>query len=230
MTLRHVLSVFVLAWFTISGSAAQSAGSLQDDFELFLSLWGGEYDNLAQAEAQKAAKRPAGDRNISTRILIRKVDLPAFGPHAYYAEWQDTEDAARLLRQRIYGFEIDEARQKIRLNLHIWPAESPGFVERTRGAHLDPSKLDGLTPADMLSFLGRECDVFFERNNDVFVGEMDKGACAFAAPDEKETPIYSWSRMTLSSTQFNYLDGWYNRDNTPYRRFTKDWYIYDRKD
>jgi len=82
----------------------------------------------------------------------------------------------------------------------------------------------------MLSFLGRECDIYFGQTDGEYFGAMNKGECAFDAPGESGQSIYSWSQMTVSDSQFTYLDGWYNgEDGTPFRQFTKNWYEYDKK-
>ena len=228
MTLLTKITI-ALALGLMPLSSGQAADISDRDFQEFLSWWPGEYDNLAQVKEQEKTKAPAEDRNLATRLFIRRIDVPAFGSNAYYGEWQDANDPSRLLRQRVYAFEFDQEAQRFRLFLHIWPAESPEFVARTRGAHLDPSKLDDVTPDDMLSFLGRECDIFFKQIDGEFFGAMNKGECAFAAPGEPETAIYSWSQMTINDSQYTYLDGWYNQDGSPYRRFTKNWYVYDKK-
>ncbi|NKB44936.1 MAG: hypothetical protein GKS03_11730 [Alphaproteobacteria bacterium] len=226
MKLVAQLSVALVVYF-----APVSLGSAADvsdtDFQEFLSLWGGGYDNVAQATAQEAEGVSAEDRNPATLVFIRKINLPAFGPHTYYGEWQDANDPSRILRQRIYGFEIDQVEQKLRLNLHIWPAASPEFVARTQGAHLDPSTLNDVTPADMFDLKG--CDIYFTKTDDGYRGSMKKGECSFPAPDGSGSLIYSWTQMTVNESQFSYLDGWYNSDGTPYRRFTKNWYVYDKK-
>jgi YVTN family beta-propeller protein len=196
-----------------------------EDFARFLSWWSGDYDNLAQVRAQESAGMPVEARNRPTLLHIRKVDLPAFGPEVYYAEWRAATEPGTITRQRIYAFEIDPAAGRLRLNLHIWPLGDADFRERTAGAYLEPSKLDGVTPADMTGLTG--CDVFFRDTGELFAGAMEKGGCAFEAPDG--TPVYSWSQMTLSPTQFGYLDGWFHRDGRLFRRFTKEWYVFDKR-
>ena len=60
---------------------------------------------MQEQDAQQVQKE---DRNRPTLLFIKKVDLPAFGPHAYYGEWQDANKPSTVIRQRIYGFTIDE--------------------------------------------------------------------------------------------------------------------------
>ena len=202
---------------SLAGSAAA-----QDDFGKFLAWWPGDYDNLAQSKTQ--ADIPTTDRNTPTRLFIRRVDLPAFGKNAYYAEWQDAAPPHAVTRQRIYGFDVDPASGKFRLALHIFPPDKAELVARTAGAYLDPVKLKGVTPADMAGIKG--CDIVFARTGKAFAGTMVKGACAFPAPDG--TPIYSWSQMKLTPDTFTYLDGWFRTDGTPYRIPAKQWYVFKK--
>jgi hypothetical protein len=221
----HVRDIFFAGLLALSPSMAHATGVISiADFQRFVAVWAGDYNNQAQSKAQEAAGRAANDRNQPTQLFIRKVDLPAFGPDTYYAEWRDANQPTKVTRQRLYVFERDQAENKLRLNLHIWPADKPEFVARTSGAHVDPSKLKGVTPADMAGLKG--CDVYFDIDGKEFSGAMKKGACAFPAPNG--TPIYSWSQMKVTPTQFSYLDGWFNLDGTPFQRFAGEWYVFDK--
>lgn len=217
-----ILFAFVLGFLVPNRVHADNPAQ---DFQRFVALWAGDYDNLSQAKAQAAIGLPEKERNPATLLFIRKVDLPNFGPEVFYAEWQDARMPGKVTRQRIYGFEVDAVEKKLRLNLHIWPADKPDFVTQTSGAYLDPAKLSGVTPADMAGLKG--CDVFFESDGDGFSGAMKRGACAFPAPNG--TPIYSWSQMKITATQFSYLDGWFNLDCAPFQRFTKEWFVFEKK-
>jgi CpeT/CpcT family (DUF1001) len=220
---RDIFFAFLLAFYPAVAHTVETVSIA--DYQQFVSWWAGDYDNLAQNKAQELAGRAQKDRNQPALLFVRKVDLPAFGSEVYYAEWRDANEPTKVTRQRLYGFEIDPAEQKLRLNLHIWPADKPEFVARTSGAHLDTRKLSGVTPADMVGLKG--CDVYFDIAADSFSGAMKKGACAFPAPNG--TPIYSWSQMKLTPTQFSYLDGWFNLDGTPFMRFPGEWYVFDKK-
>lgn len=224
---RYARTALLIATLSIWGCSSLPASdrALSAEYQRFLSWWGGDYDNLKQIRAQEAGARPVAERNTPLRLFIRKVDLPAFGPDAYYAEWQDARDASKVTRQRIYAFEIDRQTRALRLNLHIWPIDRPDFLARTRGAYLDPRRLAGVSPADMAGLRG--CDVFFAKDIRGFSGAMRKGSCAFPAPDG--TPIYSWSQMSRSARQFRYLDGWFNVDGTVYRRLSFDWDEFDKR-
>lgn len=209
---------FLVAMLALSFPQASQAEDLESQFARFLSWWPGTYDNMAQVEASPDSFTPV-------RLHLQPVEVAAFGPEVVYGEWQDAEEASKVLRQRFYGFEIDRQRQALRLNLHIFPP-GPDFIEQTRGAHIDPSKVAGLTPADMVPLPG--CDVYFTWQGDHFAGTMDKGACAFKVPGTDDD-IYSWSQMRLTATTFEYLDGWFNPDGSVYRVLADDWYVFARR-
>ena len=193
-----------------------------EHWERFLSWWPGDYDNLEQVE-QIAAQ---GIESVigPTALYIRRVELPAFGEDVYYAEWHNPDDPTQIIRQRFYAFENEGST--LRLNLHIFPPDAD-FSARTAGAYLDPSKLEGLTPEDMFPLPG--CDVFFEWQNDEFAGTMKKQSCNFLAPGT-EVPIYSWSQMRLRDDAFQYLDGWFHReDDSVYRQLSDRWVAFKKR-
>jgi len=208
----------ILAW--TGGVCAQedfSPAALDD----FVAYWPGDYSNQARIAEQAARGVSPADRNRPLNLYIRPVTTGAFGPHAVYAEWRHAVSGA-LDRQRIYAFSWDHDRGAIRLALHIWP-QRRDFIARTAGAYLDPTKLEAVFPDDMEGTVG--CDVFFRPGEpNEYVGSMDKGACAFDAPDG--TPIYSWSQMKIGPARFSYLDGWFRPDGRPYQTFGSEWYSF----
>jgi hypothetical protein len=204
----------------LQASAGLAGAAESDAFRRFVAIWPGDYDNLAQVRTQ--ADRPASERNTPTVLHIRRADLPAFGKETVYAEWLDANDPTKVLRQRIYAFSAEPDGKRFRLGLHIFPTDKPAFTARTAGAWRDPARLAGVTPADMAGLKG--CDVLFAAAGKGFTGAMEKGTCAFDAPDG--TPIYSWSQMRISAATFSYLDGWFRRDGSVYRRLSPDWYVF----
>jgi hypothetical protein len=213
---KSSLAGVLLAMIASTAGAAAEPAATAADYARFLGYWPGVYDNLAQVAGQTGATR-----NQATRLYIRRVEAPAFGADVYYAEWQDAADPAKVTRQRIYAFSREPSGE-LRLALHIFSPENKALVARTIGAHEDPRKLDGVTPADMAGLKG--CDVFFRPDGAGFSGAMIKGDCAFPAPDG--TPIYSWSQMKLNADTFSYLDGWFRTDGTLFQRMSPDWYVF----
>ena len=209
--------MLLLALFSAQGTSSR-ADNLEAQFSRFLSWWPGTYDNQAQVVA-------APDTTTAMRLYLQPMSLPAFGDEVVYGEWQNLEKDGAVMRQRFYSFEIDNERQALRLNLHIFPLD-PAFAEKTRGAHLDPSRVAGLTTEDMFPLPG--CDVFFTWQGDHFAGAMDKGRCAFKAPGTDDD-IYSWSQMRLTADSFEYLDGWFNPDGSVYRVLGENWTVFQRR-
>jgi hypothetical protein len=112
------------------------------------------YDNSTQIAHCSA--------NSAARLIISRIDLPAFGDDVVYAEGQALgdkvpDDPTTIIRQRFYSFEIDTERQALRLNLHIFPTVAD-FFAHARGAHEGSSRVADLTRADMVPLTG--CDVY----------------------------------------------------------------------
>ena len=200
-------------------------------FERFVSGWAGHYDNLRQHAAQLAAGMPEPERNPSLELHIVPIDVPAFGPRAFYAEWFAPGTATTPVRQRIYAFESNAATGTVTLRLHIFPTDA-AFVARTAGAWRDAARLRGLTPADMAPLRG--CDLRFRAVGGAipgvaFAGEMDKRSCRFPSFEDPSREIYSWSQMTKTDRVYSYQDGWFNLDGSVYRRFAPHWFVFEKR-
>jgi hypothetical protein len=200
-------------------------------FERFVAGWAGHYDNRRQHSAQLASGVPAAQRNPSLELRIVRIDAPAFGPRAFYAEWFAPDAAATPVRQRIYAFERDAADGAVVLRLHIFPTDA-AFVARTAGAWRDPARLRRLTPSDMAPLPG--CDVWFRPAGgafagEAFAGEMEKGRCRFPSLEDPSREIYSWSQMSKTDRVFSYKDGWFNLDGSVYRSWAPEWYVFEKR-
>jgi hypothetical protein len=209
-----------------AAAAAATPATLDPGFARFVAAWAGNFDNAAQHRAQVAAGVPEAQRNLLQELRIVRVDLPAFGPQAFYAEWFAPGAEDKPLRQRIYGLEHDAVNGRYVLRLHIWP-QDPAFVARTAGAWREPSRLAGLTPRDMAPLPG--CDLYFRDAGAGFEGEMAKGTCRFPAMNDPSREIYSWSRMKIGDGRFSYKDGWYDLDGSPYMTWAPAWFEFERR-
>jgi hypothetical protein len=156
----------------------------EKDFRTFLAWFEGEFDSneqVAFADELGIPKEAVPERIHS---IFKRVDLPAFGEHVFYVEQYLDGDPAKIYRQRLYSFSLDDAEQAIRLVIHI-PADAKALV----GAHRDPSKLAGLTPAAMRSPPG--CEVYWRRRGDAFIGSMKPGACRIVSQRSGKTIVVS---------------------------------------
>ncbi|MCU0758872.1 MAG: chromophore lyase CpcT/CpeT [Steroidobacteraceae bacterium] len=209
-----------------SPSGEPAAAAPDPGFARFVAAWPGHYDNAAQHRAQVAAGVPEAQRNLLQELRIVRVDLPAFGPQVFYAEWFAPGAEHQPLRQRIYALEHDATHGRYVLRLHIWP-QDPAFVARTAGAWREPARLAGVTPRDMAPLPG--CDVYFRAAGAGFEGEMEKGTCRFAAMNDPSRQVYSWSRMKIVEGRFSYKDGWYGLDGSPYMTWAPAWFEFERR-
>ncbi len=161
--------VAALVW--LCAQAAWADGP-EADLADFVDWFPGRYDSALQVVEQRAAKLPAEQRNYRRHSIFRRVDLPAFGEHVYYAEQYRDGDPDAVYRQRIYVITIDPNRKQLRLRVHI-----PPDTRVLLGAYREPTLLSGLRPEDTTVWPG--CDLFWTREGDQLVGRLDAGACSF---------------------------------------------------
>jgi len=156
----------------------------EKDFRLFLSWFEGEFDSNEQVAFADELGIPKDAVPERIHSIFHKVDLPTFGEHVFYVEQYLDGDPDNIYRQRLYSFSLDPEEQAIRLVIHIPP--DPAALA---GAHRDPAKLAGLTPATTRTMPG--CDVFWRRRGDAFLGDMKPGACTFQSSRSGKTIVVS---------------------------------------
>ena len=156
-----------------AGTASADANAILDrDMRVFLEWFPGVYDNQEQVYFEQRLEVPEDERHERIHHTFAPVDLPAFGENVFYVQQYINDDPAQIYRQRIYVFVPDYEENAIRLIIHI-PSDAEALVD----AHLDNSKLDGLTPEATRTLPG--CDVFWKRQANQFVGFMKEGACTY---------------------------------------------------
>lgn len=156
----------------------------EKDFRTFLSWFEGEFDSGEQVAFADELGIPKDAVPERIHSIFRRVNLPAFGEHVFYVEQYLDGDPAKIYRQRLYVFSLDEQEQAIKLVIHI-PPDPKALV----GAHRDPSKLTGLTPEMTRSPPG--CEVYWRRRGDAFLGDMKPGACTFKSERSGKTIVVS---------------------------------------
>lgn len=162
-----------------SGAQEQAPVSLEEQLALWLEWFPGRYDSFAQTDLQAQAGLPEEERNYRRHSVFRRVDVPALGEITFYAEQRRWLDSApfdgEIYRQRIYAISLDEARQAIRLRVHV-----PRDQQALLGAHAHPDRLADLAREDMVVWPG--CDLFWTYEHGQFIGRLDEGACLFQSP------------------------------------------------
>lgn len=145
-------------------------GVLDRDMRTFLEWFPGRYDNNNEVMFADDIGTPEEHRNGRIHSIFYPVDLPAFGDHVFYVQQYADNQPDQIYRQRIYVFTADYEANAIRLDIH-----APNDVDPLLDAHLDPSRLDGLTPEMTRSYPG--CEVYWRRQENQFIGETVRGAC-----------------------------------------------------
>ncbi len=169
-----VISIALLALSGAHAAVADPNAVLDRDMRTFLEWFPGVYDNQEQVYFEESLGVPEDERHERIHHTFARVDLPEFGDHVFYVQQYLDDDPTKIYRQRIYVFTADYEENAVRLAIH-----TPGDVESLVDAHLDPSKLEGLAPADTVNRPG--CDVFWRRQASQFLGEMKPGACSFVS-------------------------------------------------
>lgn len=169
---------------------------------LILTDWfEGEFDNEEQLWYQNDPRSETPEDQRTTRVhsTNKRVHIPEFGEHVFYAEEYSDNDPTKIIRQRFIIFSSDLERKAIRMQQGFFTDTS-----KVLGAHNDVSKLEGLTPDDV--FFLNECDVFWYRKAGQFEGKMDDKACVFGEGADRR---YSVHNLTLSENKFWRVDETY---------------------
>jgi hypothetical protein len=147
----------------VIGHIFKKRSALTADLKLMMEMFEGEFDNYAQAWEDKERKAEYPHEHIHS--IFHRVNLPAVGEHVFYVKQYTDGDPAKIYRQRLYNFTLDEKEQAIRLDIYTFPDE-----RAVTDAHLDPSKLAGLTKDRLRATPG--CEVYWRRRGEEFHGYM----------------------------------------------------------
>ena len=193
--MRQILVLAVMILGLSSGRTALAQGedsSFADrDIMVLAEMLPGRYDNMDQFYFDRRLKIPEEDRHERLHSIIARVELPAFGPYAFYVQDYRNDAEDKPYRQRIYSLSVDEAAQAVRMKIYYLEGEKG---KATLNAHKDPSKLAEFTPEN--TFILPGCDVFWRREAGQFKGEMKGKDCTWKWPGKGE--VYTDYSMLLS--------------------------------
>jgi len=176
--------LFVVLWVFMTGVRADEAAVLDKDFRTMMQWFPGVYDNQEQVYFEAEQEVDEALRHERIHHVFEPVDLPAFGEHVFYVQQHLNDDPAQIYRQRLYTFRPDYEAGAIRLTIHI-----PNDVASLVDAHLDPTKLSGLSPEQTRVLPG--CDVFWRRQSNHFVGYMQPNACSYVSSESGKRIIFN---------------------------------------
>lgn len=151
-------------------AAPSAAGDLNYDLKIMMEWFAGEFDNHQQHVDEIEAEEPPEQLHEWIHSIFHKVELPVFGDNVFYVEQYIEGDPSNIYRNRIYSFSINDEVEAIQLTIY-----SLKDHEAVIGAHLDATKLEGLTMEDVRTLPG--CEVFWRKQADNFIGWMPDGAC-----------------------------------------------------
>ena len=176
--------LLIALWVVMTSAHADEAAVLDKDFHTMMAWFPGVYDNQEQVYFEAEQEVDEALRHERIHHVFEPVDLPAFGEHVFYVQQHLNDDPTQIYRQRIYTFRPDYEEGAIRLTIHI-PNEVASLVD----AHVDPTKLSGLSPEQTRVLPG--CDVFWRRQANHFVGYMTPNACSYVSSESGKRIIFN---------------------------------------
>lgn len=141
--------------------------NLDAEAERILTAFEGAFENRPVVDG-------AGRDNLMIGSLytqVRRVNLPTFGSRVMYMEFARGGPDGDVMRQRIISFDDDPNRPSNVMLTYNFPDG-----EAYRGAHKDPSKLDGLTPDD-LDLFETGCELIWREREGVLIGSAHRATC-----------------------------------------------------
>ena len=170
MPLRPALYFRRIGWLalllsvSIAAANAQSKSTaLEADLKQMMSLFEGEFDNFAQVWEEKEQKAQHPHEHIHS--IFHRVALPAIGENVFFVKQYMDGDPSKVYRQRLYSFSPNQKENAIELRIYQFPDD-----KAVADAHLDSSKLNGLTTEKLRATPG--CEVYWKREGEDFNGYM----------------------------------------------------------
>lgn len=157
-------------------------------------LLAGSYSSQRQSEQDEAF--------LDVRLDMRRIWPERAGEHWLYVEQAMATTLERPYRQRVYRVEATADGGAIS---HVYTL--PGDPLRFAGAHRDPARLAGLSPADLEERRG--CAIVLSRRDDgSYAGATRERDC----PSELRGASYATSEVVLTDQRLDSWDRGYDRD------------------
>ena len=197
---RRTHQVVLIAGLATVGAAAlpaqvtrsrNTAPKVDAQVARLLEWFPGEFDNNQQVVNERETKAANPHEWIHSHFV--RVTQPALGDVVFYVEQYQNGNPADIYRQRLYTFTPDAASKAIVLRIYTFPDE--GAV---RGAHKDPSKLNGLTLDKLKATPG--CEVYWRYDGTKFTGSMLQNACKVVSRASGK-PIFISDDLTLTADE-----------------------------
>lgn len=190
------LIVVVLFW-AIAAPAQQVATDPNARDILILTDWfEGEFDNDEQRGYYARGGGEGEPPHRRLHAIHTRLDLPLIGEHVFHIQHYLDDDPENVTRQRIGIFISEPEQNAIRMKQGFYRDN-----DRARNAHLEPTKLEGLTLDDI--FFVEGCDLFWVRGAGHYVANMKPKGCTFGEGDLYRYSVHTW---TLSADELWLVD------------------------
>jgi CpeT/CpcT family (DUF1001) len=229
--MKHIILAALLLACAAATAQKNKAPSLKDDMTLMLQWFEGEFDNFQQVYKEKEDKAANAHEHIHS--IFKRVNLPAFGNDVFYVLQYMDGDSTKIYRQRLYAFRENTAENAIQLDIYSFAADSLFYY-----SHVQPEKLNGLTPQQMT--LTNGCEVYWKRDGGRFIGYMKDKSCNFISKRSGKrifitdslllTKDEIWIRDEAYDENGGYVFG--HKDKIPHKlkrcRFYRGWMLLEK--
>jgi hypothetical protein len=226
-----LLASCLVASICLAAQTKKTKTSLAEDMQIMLQWFEGEFDNFQQVYKEKEDKVANVHEHIHS--IFKRVALPSFSGNVFYVLQYMDGDSTKIYRQRLYSFTENKKENAVQLDIYSFTADSLYYY-----AHINPEKLNGLTPQQMTRTDG--CEVFWKRDGEKFIGYMKEKACNFISKRSGKkifitdslvlTKDEIWIRDEAADENGNYLFG--HKDKIPHKlkrcRFYKGWILLEK--
>jgi CpeT/CpcT family (DUF1001) len=189
---RRLTAAVVATVLAALGGCKDESKIREGDLTQLLAVLPGQYDNRAQAELDaRNGVKPAHD---AVTLIIARVFTPRLGHHVYYAQEMAADDPRRVLSEKMYSFEVDEARGIVETVYE--------FVEpvRWRDGQLNKDLFTSVVIEDLQA---EGCVLLWKRDGARFVATHDPKGCPDPGGGASVTQAeFSLGSLTIGSYKF----------------------------
>ena len=181
MTKPAAFAAVVAAGLMWSGAVlaqGQDSTTAERDIMAITESLPGTFDNREQVYFDQRGGVPKEKQHGRLHSIVARIELPAFGPFAFFVQDARDNKLDDPYRLRIYAFSTDKKDpDRVRMRVHYLNGDRPGDdgAKKYRDAHKNVSILADRTPANTPHVEG--CDVFWKREAGQFKASTEPGAC-----------------------------------------------------
>ncbi len=193
--------------FSNSNFAQPSPTSLEEDLDLMMNWFGGEFDNFQQVWKEKEDEVVDSLRHEHLHSIFMPVEMPLLGQHTFFVKQYLHGDTSNIYRQRVYHFFANPTEAAIQLDIYSF--KNSEEEQQYAQANHQPELLQKLSAKDFRQSPG--CAVYWKKEGEHFVGYMKDRACHFPSRRSGKE-IYVTDSLRLTSDQIWIRDEAYDAE------------------